>query len=119
MLCPYCGTNQTEVLRTVYRRLKTYRYRKCQVCKAHLRTLDKPVRWEVVDRTWPGTPPTRNGWRSHRVPALRGNCEVEPCGVDFRQTGARRHVDHIVPARLIRRLRAGNPDRLPPPPPFC
>ncbi len=36
---------------------------------------------------------------------------VESCGVDFKQTGARRHVDHIVPARLIRRLRAGNPDQ--------
>jgi len=31
--------------------------------------------------------------------------------VDFKQTGAKRHVDHIVPARLIRKLRAGNPDR--------
>jgi hypothetical protein len=31
--------------------------------------------------------------------------------VDFKQTGIRRHVDHIVPARLIRRLKAGNPDR--------
>jgi hypothetical protein len=44
-------------------------------------------------------------------PALRGRCEVETCGVDFKQAGIRRHVDHIVPARLIRRLKAGNPDR--------
>jgi len=44
-------------------------------------------------------------------PSLRGQCEVESCGLDFRQAGVRRHVDHIVPARLIRRLRAGNPDR--------
>ena len=29
----------------------------------------------------------------------------------LQQTGTRRHVDHIVPARLIRRLRAGNIDR--------
>jgi hypothetical protein len=36
---------------------------------------------------------------------------VEFCKIDFKQAGARRHVDHIVPARLIRRLRAGNPDR--------
>jgi hypothetical protein len=43
--------------------------------------------------------------------ALRGKCEVESCGVDFKRAGIRRHVDHIVPARLIRRLRAGNPDR--------
>jgi hypothetical protein len=45
------------------------------------------------------------------MPALRGKCEVETCGVDFKQAGIRRHVDHIVPARLIRRLKAGNPDR--------
>jgi len=31
--------------------------------------------------------------------------------VDFKQAGIKRHVDHIVPARLIRRLKAGNPDR--------
>jgi len=31
--------------------------------------------------------------------------------VDFKQFGVRRHVDHIIPARLIRRLKAGNPDR--------
>src|SRR5712692_6504727 len=78
MLCPYCGVKQTDVLRTVYRRHKTYRYRRCHFCKARFRTQEKPVRWEGVDRKWPGT---------------------------------HRHVDHIVPARLIRRLRAGNPDR--------
>ena len=43
--------------------------------------------------------------------ALFGRCEVESCGVDFKQVGISRHVDHIVPARLIRRLKAGNPDR--------
>jgi hypothetical protein len=31
--------------------------------------------------------------------------------VDFKQVGIIRHVDHIVPARLIRRLKAGIPDR--------
>jgi hypothetical protein len=31
--------------------------------------------------------------------------------VDFKQAGISRHVDHIVPARLIRRLKAGGPDR--------
>jgi hypothetical protein len=36
---------------------------------------------------------------------------VESCQADFKLTGVKRHVDHIVPARLIRRLRAGNPDR--------
>jgi len=64
-----------------------------------------------VDRKWLGTAPTRKGWRSNRVSALWEKCEVESCGQDFKQAGARRHVDHIVPARLIRRLRAGNPDR--------
>jgi len=53
----------------------------------------------------------RRGWKSHRIPALRGSCEVAFCEIDFKEAGARRHVDHIVPARLIRRLRAGNPDR--------
>jgi hypothetical protein len=36
---------------------------------------------------------------------------VVSCGVAFTKSGPLRHVDHIVPARLIRRLRAGNPDR--------
>jgi hypothetical protein len=31
--------------------------------------------------------------------------------VDFKQAGISRHVDHIVPARLIQKLRTGNPDR--------
>jgi HNH endonuclease len=43
--------------------------------------------------------------------ALCGKCEVESCGVDFKQVGISRHVDHIVPVRLIRRLKVGNPDR--------
>jgi hypothetical protein len=111
MRCPYCKNSQTEVFRIKSLRSKTYRYRRCQFCKAKFRTQEKPVRWEGVDRKWPGTTPSRNGWRTHRVSALRGNCEVESCGLDFRQAGRRRHVDHIVPARLIRRLRAGNPDR--------
>jgi HNH endonuclease len=111
MRCPYCGTDQTEVLRAIHRRHKTYRYRKCHFCKARFRTQEKPVRWEGVDRKWPGTPPSRNGWRARRVSALRGTCEVVSCGVTFTKAGPRRHVDHIVPARLIRRLRAGNPDR--------
>jgi hypothetical protein len=36
---------------------------------------------------------------------------VASCQVDFKLTGVKRHVDHIVPARLIRRLSAGNADR--------
>ncbi len=84
MRCPYCGDRRTEVLKTVYRGHSSYRHR---------------------------CPPLRKGWGSLRTPALRGKCEVETCGVDFKQAGIRRHVDHIVPARLIRRLNAGNPDR--------
>ncbi len=111
MRCPYCKNSQTEVFRIRNLRSKTYRYRQCQFCKAKFRTQEKPVRWEGVDRKWPGTAPGRKGWGSRRVPALRGKCEVESCGVDFKQTGTKRHVDHIVPARLIRKLRVGNPDR--------
>ena len=111
MRCPYCGVHQTEVLRTVSRRHKTYRYRKCQFCKARFRTQEKAIRWASVDRRWPGTPAARNGWNNRRISALRENCEVVSCGVAFKHPGTRRHVDHIVPARLIRRLRAGNPDR--------
>lgn len=111
MRCPYCKNSQTEVFGTKCLRSKTYRFRRCQLCKAKFRTQERPVRWEGVDRKWPGTTPSRNGWSRHRVSALRGNCEVETCGLDFRRAGVRRHVDHIVPARLIRRLRAGNPDR--------
>ena len=112
MRCPYCGVHQTEVLRTVCRRHKTYRYRKCVFCKARFRTQEKPVRWEGVDRKWPGTPPARKRWRNHRISALRENCEVQSCGVGFKQSGSRRHVDHIVPARLIRRF-AGRQSRPP------
>jgi hypothetical protein len=111
MLCPYCRNPQTDVTKTLFRRSKTYRYRRCQCCKARFRTEERALRWQGVDRKWPGTTPSRKGWDSRRAPALLGNCEVESCEVDFKLTGTRRHVDHIVPARLIRRLRAGNPDR--------
>ena len=111
MNCPYCGDRRTDVFKTVFRRSRTYRYRRCQFCKARFRTQEKAARWEGVDRKWPGAAPTRKGWRGQRVSALREKCEVESCGQDFKQGGARRHVDHIVPARLIRKLRAGNPGR--------
>ncbi len=110
MRCPYCGTEQTAVLRTIHRRHRTYRYRKCHFCKQRFRTEEKPARWEGVDRRRPGTSPSCNGWRNHRVAALREKCEVASCGVTFTKSGPRCHVDHIVPARPIRRLRAGNPD---------
>jgi hypothetical protein len=84
MRCPYCGNERTEVFKALFRRCKTYRYRRCQFCKARFRTQEKPVRWEGVDRTWPGTTPNRKGWNNHRTPAVRGNCEVESCGVDFK-----------------------------------
>ena len=108
--CPYCGEGRTEVLKTVYRGHSSYRHRRCSYCGSRFSTQERPVRWSRVERRWPGPRPSRNGWKKHRVSALRGKCEVESCGVDFKQSGVRRHVDHIVPARLIRRLKAGNPD---------
>ena len=111
MICPYCGNMRTEVLETIYRGHSAYRHRRCRFCGSRFSSQERPVRRERVDRKWPGTAPNRKGWRTHRVSALRGQCEVESCSLDFRQAGVRRHVDHIVPARLIRRLRAGNPDR--------
>ncbi len=111
MRCPYCGDRRTEVLKTVYRGHSSYRHRRCLYCGSRFSTQERPVRWSRVDRKWPGHPPLRKGWGNRRTPALRGKCEVETCGVDFKEAGIRRHVDHIVPARLIRRLNAGNPDR--------
>jgi len=58
-----------------------------------------------------GSIPESQRLENHRAAALKGNCEVETCGVDFKSPAVIRHVDHIVPARLIRKLRAGNPDR--------
>src|SRR5260370_16254047 len=111
MRCPYCGDRRTEVLKTVYRGHSSYRHRRCLYCGSRFSTQERPVRWSRVERKWPGRRPLRKGWGSLRTPALGGKCEVETCGVDFKQAGIRRHVDHIVPARLIRRLKAGNPDR--------
>jgi hypothetical protein len=106
MRCPYCGDRRTEVIKTVYRGRSSYRHRRCLYCGSRFSTGEGPVRWSRVDRKWPGPRPLRKGWGSRRTPALRGKCEVEMCGVDFKQAGIRRHVDHIVPARLIRRLNA-------------
>src|SRR6266852_4056525 len=111
MRCPYCGDRRTEVLKTVYRGHNSYRHRRCLHCGSRFSTQERPVRWSRVDRKWPGPRPLRKGWGNRRMPALRGKCEVETCGVDFKQADVRRHVDHIVPARLIRRLNAGNADR--------
>jgi len=111
MRCPYCKNDQTEVFKTLFRRSKTYRCRRCHFCKARFRTEERPVRWQGVDRKWPGTSPSRRGWKNHRVSALKGTCEVLSCRIDFRTPGTNRHVDHIVPARLIRKLRVGNPDQ--------
>jgi len=74
-------------------------------------TLQCVVHIAETDEQKPSPRPLRKGWGNHRTPALRGKCEVDTCGADFKQAGIRRHVDHIVPARLIRRLNAGNPDR--------
>jgi HNH endonuclease len=111
MSCPHCGDTRTEVLKTSFRGRSTYRQRRCCFCKARFSTQERPVSWNHVNRKWPGTQPSRRRWRKQRVCALRGKCEVEPCGVEFRSAGVHRHVDHIVPARLIRRLRLGNPNR--------
>jgi hypothetical protein len=111
MHCPHCGDKRSVVLKTAHRGHNTYRHRRCCFCKARFSTQERQVRWSRVDRKWPGPRPSRKGWKNHRTLTVRGNCEVESCGVDFKQVGVSRHVDHIVPARLIRRLRAGNPDR--------
>ncbi len=57
-----------------------------------------------------GAPPIADGMGESADASSAGECEVEWYGVDFKQAGIRRHVDHIVPAPLIRRLNAGNPD---------
>ena len=111
MRCPYCGDLRTEVLKTVYRGHNSYRHRKCVWCGSRFSTQERPVRWSRVERKWPGPPPSRKGWRKERTSALRANCEVLGCGLAFKKSGASRHVDHIVPARLIRRLKAGNANR--------
>jgi len=111
MPCPQCGDTRSEVLKTFFRGHSTYRHRRCCFCKARFNTQERPVSWRHMNRKWPGSQPPRRKWRKRRVSALRSKCEVESCGKDFRQAGVRRHVDHIVPARLIRKLKAGNPDR--------
>ncbi len=111
MRCPHCGEKRTAVLRTVYRSHNVYRHRQCLSCKIRFSTQERQVRWDRVNRNWPGRSPSRIGWRRHRTLGLRRNCEVESCGKDLTQPGVRRHVDHIVPARLIRRLKLGNADR--------
>jgi hypothetical protein len=111
MHCPYCGDARTEVVTTFHRGRSMYRSRRCCFCKRRFSTQERPVSWNHLHRKWPGSAPSRKEWRKHRRAALRGHCEVESCKAAFSQVGVRRHVDHIVPARLIRRLRAGNPDR--------
>jgi hypothetical protein len=83
MLCPFCGDRRTEVLETIYRSHSTYRHRRCLYCKASFSTREKQVPWHRVHRKWPGKRPSRKGWRGSRIPALRGNCEVESCNVNF------------------------------------
>jgi len=111
MPCPQCGDTRTKVERTFCRGRSTYRQRRCCFCKSRFSTQEKPVSRNHLNRKWPGPRPSRKGWKKHRVSALRGKCEVECCGIEFKQAAARRHVDHIVPARLLRRLKAGHPDR--------
>lgn len=110
MHCPSCGDRRTRVLKIVYRGHNSYRHRRCVDCGSRCGTQERPVRWICVERRWPGPRPSRKGWKNQRASALGGKCEVESCGVDFKQGGVRRHVDHIVAARPIRRLRAGSPN---------
>jgi HNH endonuclease len=111
MPCPQCGDTRTEVVKTFCHGRSTYRQRRCRFCKARFSTQERPVSCSHLNRKWPGSRPSRKGWRKRRVSALRGKCEVESCGADFRNNMVHRHVDHIVPARLIRRLKLGNPNR--------
>jgi len=110
MRCPFCGDVRTTVLKTVYRGHRAYRQRRCCFCNGQFSTQERPIRWSTVERKWPGPRPPRKDWRLRRMPALCMNCEVMSCAIDFKQAGISRHVDHIVPARLVRRLKAGNPN---------
>jgi len=111
MSCPFCGDARTEVVKTVYRGRSTYRVRRCAFCRARFSTKEHPVSWKHLHRKWPGPQASRKGWRKNRTAALKGCCEVPSCGAEFSLAGSRRHVDHIVPARLIRRLNLGNSGR--------
>lgn len=68
------------------------------------------MRWEGVDRKWPGTPPGRKGRKNHSFLSATRDCEVVSRSRSLTKSGLLRHVDHIVPARPRprRRLRAGN-----------
>jgi hypothetical protein len=111
MRCPHCGDKRTAVLKTVHRGHSAYRQRQCLSCKLRFGSQEKQVSWSKLNRKWPGRSPSRRQWRKLRVLGVRSKCENESCGKDFNQASVRRHVDHIVPARLIRRLKLGNPDR--------
>ena len=103
MRCPSCRNSRTEASRL------------CLVAAKHTVTVAASSarygsgrkRRRYAGKAWtgsglPGQSPARGGWKSHRIPAIRGRCEVEFCEIDFKQAGARRHVGHIVPARPIR-----------------
>jgi hypothetical protein len=109
MNCPYCGHGYSDVVASSFRSGDTYRERECRCCKKRYSTQERPLSWSQRERKWPGRPASRKDWRRQRMPALCTNCEIEACGTDFKQSRRRRHVDHIVPARLIQRLKLGNP----------
>jgi hypothetical protein len=111
MRCPYCGDRRTELLNAVYRGHSSYRHRRRLYCGS----ASVHERGQYAGAALIG---------SGRAPALCGrdggigrrqlcgeSVRLSRCGVDFKRAGIRRHVDHIVPTRLIRRLKAGNPDR--------
>lgn len=69
------------------------------------------MRCSPAERKWPGPKPFRRDWRWKRMPALQETCEVATCRAIFERSVVTRHVDHIVPTRLIQRLKAGHPHR--------
>ena len=85
-----------EVIDELYMTVERRRVRWCSFCKARFSTQEMAVSWNHLVRNWSGPRPSRNGWKRHRSAAVRGKCEVESCGVDFKQASILRHVDPIV-----------------------
>jgi len=63
--------------------------RRCSFCKTRFSTQERSISGSHLNRKWPGPRPSRNGWKKHRAVAVRGKCEVESSGVDFKQAGVR------------------------------
>ncbi len=104
--CPHCRDTRTEVVTACYRPRGMHQARHRRFCKRRSSTQERAAYWNHIHRKWPGSVPTPKEPRKNPRNALRGHCEVEPCQADFSQAGIGHHVDHIVPARLIRRWKA-------------